>query len=95
MGLPVARIQDMCSGHDCHSPRPAIQGSVNVFVNKRGVNGMGDMWAVHCCDDCHPGNTAAGSSSVFVNGKEVGRIGDQISCGSVIMTGSANVFAGG
>lgn len=95
MGLPICRLNDMDTGHDCYSPRNNLQASVNVFVNKRGVHRVGDIWAPHCCEGCHPGNTAAGSSSVFVNGQAVGRIGDQINCGSVIMTGSANVNAGG
>jgi hypothetical protein len=34
------------------------------------------------------------SSSVFVNGKGVGRIGDEYS-GHTISSGSSNVFAGG
>lgn len=95
MGLPVSRLNDIDSGHDCHSPRNNVQASANVFINKRGVHRVGDLWAPHCCEGCHTGTTAAGSSSVFVNGQAASRIGDQISCGSVIMTGSANVYAGG
>lgn len=82
-------------GHQCWHPRPCIMASTDVFVNGRGVNRVGDMWMVHCCHSkCHPGKTARGSSSVFANGKPVGRIKDAISCGSKIMTGSSNVFAG-
>ncbi|ASD50354.1 hypothetical protein FDI24_gp075 [Acidovorax phage ACP17] len=33
-----------------------------------------------------------GSPSVFVNGIPAARIGEKVSCGSVAMTGSANVF---
>jgi uncharacterized Zn-binding protein involved in type VI secretion len=32
---------------------------------------------------------------VFVNGKQLGRIGDPVACGSAIASGSGNVFAGG
>jgi uncharacterized Zn-binding protein involved in type VI secretion len=95
MGLPVTRLNDMSTGHDCHAPQNSLTASVNVFINKRGVHRQGDLWAVHCCDGCHPGALAVGSSSVNVNSLAVGRIGDQINCGSVVMTGSANVFAGG
>jgi uncharacterized Zn-binding protein involved in type VI secretion len=38
---------------------------------------------------------ASGSSSVFINGKEAGRVGDPVACGSSVATGSNNVFAGG
>ncbi|WP_415010610.1 PAAR domain-containing protein [Amaricoccus sp.] len=38
---------------------------------------------------------AAGSSTVFVNGLQLGRIGDPVACGSSVAAGSPDVFAGG
>jgi uncharacterized Zn-binding protein involved in type VI secretion len=37
---------------------------------------------------------ASGSSEVFVNGKQAGRIGDPVACGSFVAAGSPNVFCG-
>jgi uncharacterized Zn-binding protein involved in type VI secretion len=37
----------------------------------------------------------SGSSTVFVNGKGAGRIGDSISGCTFVASGSPNVFAGG
>lgn len=39
----------------------------------------------------HAGTASTGSGSVYVNGKALCRIGDNVSCGSTIATGSANV----
>jgi uncharacterized Zn-binding protein involved in type VI secretion len=64
-------------------------------VNGIGAHRVGDSWAVHCCGIvCHGGNQANGSSTVFVNGQKLARIGDSISCGSKNAQGSPNVFAG-
>lgn len=94
--MPAAtRINDQCSGHGCHPPRPNIQGSGNVFINGLAAHRQGDAWAVHCCgSDCHDSTTSAGSSKVFVNGKQLARIGDPVACGSIIAQGSGNVFVG-
>ncbi|EEB55189.1 putative phage related protein [Wolbachia endosymbiont of Culex quinquefasciatus JHB] len=35
-----------------------------------------------------------GSKTVFTNGYGIGRVGDSISCGSKVMSGSNNVFSG-
>ena len=78
----VTRLNDMCSGHGCWWPRPAISASNNVFVNGRGVVREGDAYDIHCCKHhCHPGALAKGSSKVFANGKGLGRIGDAVNCG--------------
>ena len=42
----------------------------------------------------HVANLNAGSSSVFINGKAVGRVGDSADAGSMT-SGSPDVFAGG
>lgn len=93
----VTRKGDMCTGHGSWPPRPSVAGSGDVFVNGIAAHRQGDGWAVHCNNDpiCHAGTLAAGSSSVFANGQQLGRVGDPVSCGSAVAGGSSNVFAGG
>lgn len=88
----VTRLADVCSGHGTCSSRPNVGASSNVFVNGRGAHRQGDPWAVHCT---HNSILAAGSSTVYVNGRQLGRVGDPVACGSIVATGSGNVFAGG
>lgn len=92
----VTRLGDMCTGHGAFPPRPSTSGSGNVFVNGIPVHRKGDSWASHCNSrpSCHGGTLASGSSTVFANGKDIGRIGDPVDCGSSVATGSSNVFAG-
>jgi len=42
----------------------------------------------------HAAPIATGSTTVFINGKGCGRIGDAISACTSVATGSANTFAG-
>jgi uncharacterized Zn-binding protein involved in type VI secretion len=94
--MPAAhRLGDTCTGHGCFPSRANVEASPDVFVNGRGWHLVGDAWATHCCGPvCHGGSLAAGSATVFVNGRAAGRIGDPVSCGSSAATGSADVFAG-
>lgn len=92
----VTRLGDNCTGHGCWPPRPNVSASPNVYVNGVPVHRQGDAWAVHCCGpSCHAGELASGSSTVYINGKQCGRIGDPVDCGSSVAQGSSNVFAGG
>jgi len=93
----VTRLGDICTGHGCWPPRPNVEASADVFANGIGVHRQGDAWMPHTCPEIpetHAGSLAAGSSAVYANGKQVGRIGDPVSCGSAVATGSPNVFAG-
>lgn len=91
----ASRLGDRCSGHGCFPPRINTSASYNVLVNGLGWHRYGDTWESHCCGKhCHGGVLDNGSNSVFINGKRAGRIGDAISCGSVIINGSNNVFVG-
>lgn len=83
-----------CTGHDVYPPRPNDQASPNVFVNNLGVHRQGDHWAHHCSRSCHDSVLSGGSSTVFVNGKPIGRIGDGVACGSLVAEGSSNSFSG-
>ncbi len=92
----VARLGDICSGHGCWPPRPNDQASPDVYVNSINTHRESDHWIIHCCDDdCHDGALSRGSSTVFINGLPVARIGDPVSCGSSVAQGSSDVFAGG
>lgn len=93
----VTRFGDFCTGHGAFPPRKNIAASENVFVNSIGAHRQGDGWAVHCNPKptCHGSVLAMGSPSVYVNGKQLGRIGDPVACGSTVASGSGNVFAGG
>jgi methylase of polypeptide subunit release factors len=71
-----------------------ILKDINTKEKAIKVHRQGDSWATHCCGPaCHASNLASGSSTVFVNGKQIGRIGDPVACGSVVAVGSGNVFA--
>ncbi len=92
----ITRLGDTCTGHGSFPPRASIEASTDVIVNGKGAVREGDAWAVHCSGkSCHGGSVSAGSSSVFVNGIPVARIGDPLDCGSSVATGSGNVSAGG
>lgn len=92
----VTRLGDLCTGHDCFSPRPSISASSDVFANSIPVVRVGDAYDLHGCGKCkpHSGNLASGSTSVFVNGLPVGRVGDAISCSSSVAVGSPDVIIG-
>lgn len=83
------------TGHGCFPPRASTEGSSTVFVNGIPIHCVGDKWAVHTCgDNAHDGELSSGSSSVYIEGDATGRIGDNVSCGSVVAEGSSDVFAG-
>lgn len=94
----VTRQGDICTGHGCWPSRPSVAGSPNVFVNGIPAHRQGDGWAAHTCPaipETHASVLASGSSTVYVNGKQLGRIGDPVACGSSVASGSGDVFAGG
>lgn len=92
----VTRLGDTCTGHGCYPSRANDQASGNVFVNGIGAHRQGDHWVTHCCGPaCHDSALSAGSSTVYVNGKQLCRIGDPVACGGASSVGSGNVFAGG
>lgn len=93
----AARKSDTCTGHADYPSRPSVQGSPDVFLEGLAALRQGDAWAVHCNPEplCHGGAQADGSSTVFVNGRPLARIGDSVSCGSSVATGASTVFAGG
>lgn len=93
----VTRLGDVCTGHGCWPARPSASASPDVYVNGIPAHREGDAWQAHTCPsipETHASVLASGSSSVYVNGRQLGRIGDPVACGSAVATGSPDVFAG-
>ena len=96
--MPAAtRIGDADVPHCSGMTR--LQGSPNVFVNNIPWSRQGDVNTGHLLpgSPCpsHQAPIAIGSTTVKVNGKGAGRIGDAISACTSVAAGSVNVFAGG
>jgi uncharacterized Zn-binding protein involved in type VI secretion len=93
----VTRIGDADVAH-CSGMVRAV-GSGNVFVNNKPVSRQGDVNTVHLLPGspcpAHAAPIAAGSSTVKVNNKGCGRVGDGLSGCTAVAAGSPNVFAGG
>jgi len=75
-----------------------LQHSPDVFVNNIAVSRQGDLNTVHVLPGVpcpsHQAPIATGSTTVFINGKGCGRVGDSISACTSVAEGSDNVFAG-
>jgi uncharacterized Zn-binding protein involved in type VI secretion len=93
----VTRVGDADVAH-CSGMVRAV-GSGNVFANGIPVSRQGDVNTGHLLpgSPCpsHAAPIASGSSTVFINGKGCGRVGDGISGCTSVAAGSPNVFAGG
>jgi uncharacterized Zn-binding protein involved in type VI secretion len=92
----VTRVGDNDVSH-CSTPQRAV-GSDNVFVNGIAVSRQGDNNTSHLLPGVpcpsHSAPIDVGSTTVFINGKGCGRIGDVIAGCTSVAQGSPNVFAG-
>ena len=92
----VTRVGDADVTH-CSGMTRAV-GSPNVFVNSIAVSRQGDNNTTHLLPGVpcipHAAPIATGSTTVFVNGKGCGRVGDAISGCTSVAAGSPNVFSG-
>jgi uncharacterized Zn-binding protein involved in type VI secretion len=74
------------------------EGSPNVFVNGIAWSRQGDVNTPHLLpgEPCptHTAPIAVGSTTVFVNGRGAGRVGDAISGCTSVAAGSPDVFCG-
>ena len=106
MGRPVAVTGAACTtGHGCDSVTTVLGGSPNVVVGNVGVLRKGDPLAAHTIQQTppllppcinHPGQMVnTGSTTVFVNGIPIARVGDLVDIGGAITAGIPNVVAGG
>ena len=79
----------------CEIPR-RLERSPDVFVNSIGISRQGDNNNSHAGPLClpHQAPITTGSTTVFINGKGCGRVGDAVTGCTFVATGSANVFAG-
>lgn len=86
----VTRVGDTCvPGPSGGVSTNALTGSPNVNANMLPVHRVDDSWILP-----NPNHkTATGSPDVFINGKPVARVFDTTNIGSIINTGSPNVFA--
>ena len=94
----VTRIGDADVAHCSGMTR--AKGSSNVFVNGIGISRQGDNNTPHLrppnippCPS-HAAGITKGSTTVKVNNKGCGRVGDGISGCTSVAQGSSNVFAG-
>ncbi len=76
------------------------QGSPDVYVNKIPWSRQGDLNTPHLLPGSpvcpgHAASITSGSSTVKVNGRGAGRVGDAITSCTSVAAGSPNVFAGG
>lgn len=95
--MPAAtRIGDADVAHCSGMVR--AQGSPDVFVNGIAWSRQGDLNTTHLLPGspcpAHTAPITSGSSTVFINGKGAGRIGDAITSCTAVAAGSPNVFAG-
>ena len=92
----VTRIGDADVTHCSGMTR--AQGSPNVNANGIPVSRQGDNNTTHLLPGvpcpAHAAPIAVGSTTVFINGKGCGRVGDAISGCTSVAEGSPNVFAG-
>ena len=92
----VTRIGDADVPHCSGMTR--AEGSPNVRVNSIPVSRQGDNNTSHLLPAVvcppHTAPIAVGSTTVFINGKGCGRVGDAISGCTSVAAGSSNVFAG-
>ena len=94
----VTLLGHSCTGHGCYPPRASVSGQARFTVGGTPVHCQGDSWATHCCTakpyPCHAGSLAAGSSRFTVAGKQLGRVGDPVDCGSAVAEGVSQFTVG-
>lgn len=91
MGLAACRENDTNSHGGTTSAK-----SPNVFINGRAAIRQDDAWASHVVGfTTHSAPyITVGSATVRINGKGAGRVGDALSCGATVSTGSPTVNIG-
>lgn len=97
--MPAVTLLGMaCTGHGCWPPRPSTEGEPLFRVNGVPVHCQGHAWAAHTCPtipETHGSVLAAGSPHFCVNGRQVGRIGDPVACGSFAAQGETRFVVEG
>lgn len=88
------------TGKNCKFPNPNVvtgPGTCEVYINGFKAVREGDQVGAHAFRGCGPDNSTltSFSSTVFIGGKGMGRIGDEYGSDNVITKGSSTVFIGG
>ena len=100
MGLPISRLADKDTIHDCQIPIRA-ECTKTVFAVGRPCSLLGHKNTMHIingdkpCTVPHIGVIANASKTVITEGRPTGRIADAVTCGIVVATGGPNVLVGG
>lgn len=95
--MPIGRVTDLNSGHECFPPTIAIEGSSNTMCNDLPIHRVSDSYMPHCCHGCHVPHTAVASPSVYVNDLQASHIGSRTDCSpsNIMMTGSFDTWIEG
>jgi uncharacterized Zn-binding protein involved in type VI secretion len=94
----IALETTMSTGHACYPPTPSQGPYANTaFINGRRVQLKGrTMYVQHQCGrTVHTPQMriiSSGSSTFYLEGLQVARIGDSIACGDKISEGSGDAF---
>lgn len=95
---PVTLMGHTCTGHGCWPARPSVEGDARLTVGGIPVHCQGHAWAAHTCPsipETHGSVLAAGSPRFTVGGRQIGRIGDPVACGSSVAEGDARFMVEG
>lgn len=88
----VAILGSMGSGHGSFSPRPSIEGDPLVTINGVPVMVNSNAFPPHTDGKTsHPGVAVSSRPWFSINGKGIVCVGDNVSCGSVIVTGDTTM----
>ncbi len=84
---------------NCRAPvLTATNGcSSDTFINTFGAVRLDDVVQLHSASGCGPDTSVLtkASTTVFINNKGAGRIGDEYTSDNIITSGSQTVFIGG
>ena len=80
-GKPSSRVTDNMGSHNKNVPE------ISYGVDEEG----NPVEIITMVNVTHSGTISSGSPNVFVNGLAKARIGDSLSCGGTLATGSSNV----
>ena len=71
--------------------------SLDTFINTFGAVRIDDVVQLHSASGCGPDMSVLtkASTTVFINNKGAGRIGDEYTSDNIIISGSQTVFIGG
>lgn len=97
MGKPAARKGEMNLPEPGHPPTTMVDSCGTVKINGVLATFQGAKASPHQVGTAppHQGAVVIGSTTVKIEGKGAARMGDMLSCGSQIGSGSGTVIIGG